>query len=177
MQISALYELFKKSTGISSDTRSIKSGNIFFALKGVNFNGNLFAEKALKAGASFAIVDEKHFPDSGKIILVEDVLKSLQQLANFHRRNLKTKIIAIAGSNGKTTTKELIACVLETSFKTFATKGNLNNHIGVPLSLLSIDAPSKPPSEFSTADKVSANTEFAVIEMGANHSGETKLLC
>jgi len=161
MQIDSLCDLYLKSSGISTDTRTIKAGNLFFALKGNNFNGNLFAEKALQAGASFVIADEKHFPDSEKIILVDDVLKTLQHLANFHRRKLKAKIIAVCGSNGKTTTKELIARVLETSFKTFSTKGNLNNHIGVPLSLLSI----KP------------ETEFAVIEMGANHLGETKLLC
>src|SRR5258706_5082577 len=145
MQVSKLYDLFKKSTGISTDTRSIKEGNIFFALKGEHFNGNLFIERALESGASFAVADEKHFSGSEKIILVGDVLKMLQQLANFHRKNLKTKIIAIAGSNGKTTTKELIARVLETTFRTFSTKGNLNNHIGVALSILSI----KDDAEFA----------------------------
>src|SRR5438105_15146759 len=106
MYISGLYDLFRKSTGISTDTRSLQSGNIFFALKGESFNGNLFAEKALLAGASFVVVDEKKLPANEKVILVDDVLATLQQLANHHRRQLKTRVIAIAGSNGKTTTKE-----------------------------------------------------------------------
>src|SRR5262245_33113696 len=108
MQIERLYELYLKSSGVSTDTRSIRNGNLFFALRGEHFNGNLFAEKALQAGASFAVVDERHFHESEKIILVDDALKTLQALANQHRRRLKTKIIAIAGSNGKTTTKELV---------------------------------------------------------------------
>ena len=160
MLIPELYPLFKKSSGISTDTRSISPGNIFFALKGENFNGNLFAQKALDAGAAYVVVDETHFPANEKIIAVNDVLKTLQQLAMHHRKQLPAKIIAISGSNGKTTTKELISRVLETTYNTFSTRGNLNNHIGVPLSLLSIKE----------------ETEFAVIEMGANHSGETKLL-
>lgn len=160
MHISELYGLFRKSSGISTDTRSIRPGNIFFALKGDHFNGNLFAQKALDTGAAYVVVDEVHFPAQGKIILVQDVLKMLQQLAKHHREQLPVKIIAIAGSNGKTTTKELISRVLETTFSTFSTPGNLNNHIGVPLSVLSIKE----------------EAEFAVIEMGANHSGETKLL-
>lgn len=160
MQLSALYDLFRKSSGISTDTRSIGSGNIFFALKGDHFNGNLFAQKALDLGATYVVVDEIHFPSNEKIIEVDNVLKRLQQLATYHRQQLPVKIIAIAGSNGKTTTKELTSRVLGTSYKTFSTKGNLNNHIGVPLSILSIRE----------------ETGFAVIEMGANHAGETKLL-
>lgn len=139
MQSSELYEWFRKSSGVSTDTRAIKNGNIFFALKGDRFNGNIFAEKALEAGASLVVVDEKHFPDNEKIILVDEALKTLQQLASYHRGRINTKIIAIGGSNGKTTTKELISRVLETTFRTFSTNGNLNNHIGVPLSLLSIN--------------------------------------
>ena len=161
MHITALYSLFTKSSGISTDTRSIKPGNIFFALKGDHFNANLFAQKALDAGAAYVVVDEVHFPADEKIIAVDNALKMLQELARYHRQQVPAKIIAISGSNGKTTTKELIGRVLETSYKTFSTKGNLNNHIGVPLSLLSIKE----------------ETEFAVIEMGANHIGETKLLC
>lgn len=161
MHITALYSLFTKSSGISTDTRSIKAGNIFFALKGDHYNANLFAQKALDAGAAYVVVDEVHSPSDEKIIAVDDALKMLQELAGYHRNQVPAKIIAIAGSNGKTTTKELIGRVLETSFKTFSTKGNLNNHIGVPLSILSIKE----------------ETEFAVIEMGANHIGETKFLC
>ncbi|HUM48292.1 MAG TPA: UDP-N-acetylmuramoyl-tripeptide--D-alanyl-D-alanine ligase, partial [Chitinophagales bacterium] len=156
-----LYSELLHSTGISTDTRKIDQGKIFFALKGENFNGNLFAEEALKSDAALVIADEIHFPQHDQIVLVENVLTTLQQLANYHRRKLKLKVLAIGGSNGKTTTKELISRVLETSYRTFSTKGNFNNHIGVPLTLLSI------PSE----------TEIAVIEMGANHLGETALLC
>lgn len=161
MQMEQLYVEFLHSTGISTDTRKIGQGKFFFALKGENFNGNLFALEALKKGAKLIVVDEKHFPDDDRIVLVNDVLKTLQQLANHHRRKLNLKVVAIAGSNGKTTTKELISRVLETSFKIFSTKGNLNNHIGVPLTLLAI----------------TEGTEIAVIEMGANHLGETALLC
>ncbi len=179
MQVSQLYDLFCKSTGISTDTRSVEQGNIFFALKGERFNGNLYAENALKGGAAYVVIDEKYFDENERFILVEDVLKTLQQLANFHRKQLQTIIIAIGGSNGKTTTKELISAVLQSTFKTFATKGNLNNHIGVPLSLLSIKDSAKPLSGFSTTDRVSPvePTDFAIIELGANHLGETKFLC
>jgi UDP-N-acetylmuramoyl-tripeptide--D-alanyl-D-alanine ligase len=151
-----IYELFLKCTGISTDTRQISDGNLFVALRGPNFNANKFAGMALDNGALAAIIDDKEFEIPGKTILVKDGLLSLQQLAIHHRRQLKIPVIGITGSNGKTTTKELIHAVLSTSFKTFATKGNLNNHIGVPLSLLSIKQ----------------EHEIAIIEMGANHIGE-----
>jgi UDP-N-acetylmuramoyl-tripeptide--D-alanyl-D-alanine ligase len=161
MQIEQLYAKFLQSSGISTDTRKIERDKIFFALKGENFNANLFAEEALKKGAAWVIADEKYFADHEKIIIVDDALRTLQLLANHHRKQLPATVIAIGGSNGKTTTKELVSAVLETTFKTFSTKGNLNNHIGVPLTLLS----------------VSNDTKIAVIEMGANHLGETTLLC
>jgi len=161
MEMQKLYELFNESTGVSTDTRRIKPGNLFFALKGGHFNGNKFAEDALKAGAHAVIADELHFPENDKILLVDDVLRNLQLLATHHRRQLNARVLAVCGSNGKTTTKELIARVLSSSFATYATKGNLNNHIGVPLSLLELNH----------------DHEFAVIEMGANHLGETKRLC
>ena len=156
-----LYEKFLNSTGICTDSRKINKNSIFFALKGDKFNGNKFAKSAIEKGASFAVIDEKEYLDNKEnYILVEDTLTTLQNLANFHRKKLKTKIIGITGSNGKTTSKELISSVLKTHFKTYCTKGNLNNHIGVPLSLL----------------EISKETEFAIIEMGANHIGEIKLL-
>ena len=157
-----LYEIFKQSTGISTDTRKIKKDSIFFALKGEHFNGNKFAIEALQKGALKVVVDENlDINDRSDIIQVDNVLKTLQDLARYHRRTLKTPIIAIAGSNGKTTTKKLCQAFFETAFKTFATKGNLNNHIGVPLSLLQIDD----------------DTEIALIELGANHQNETTELC
>lgn len=161
MQIEQLYARFLESAGISTDTRKIDKGKLFFALKGGNFNGNQFAEEALKKGAVLAVVDEKHFADHDRIVIVDDVLKTLQLLAQHHRKQLSARVIAIGGSNGKTTTKELIAAVLGTTYKTFYTQGNLNNHIGVPLTLLS----------------VSKDMEMVVIEMGANHLGETGILC
>ena len=161
MSIKKLYEIFLKSSGVVTDSRQIKNNSIFISLKGANFNGNEFAKSAIDNGAILSIVDEKkYFLNEENYILVKDCLKTLQDLANFHRKRLKTKIISITGSNGKTTTKELINSVLKTHFKTYCTKGNLNNHIGVPLSLL----------------EISENTEFAVIEMGANHIGEIELL-
>lgn len=161
MEIEKLHQLFLKSQGIATDTRKIKTGQIFFALKGENFNGNLFAEKAINQTASYAIVDEEEFATESKFILVNDVLETLQQLANYHRHYLGLPILAITGSNGKTTTKELIHAVLRKKFKAAATVGNFNNHIGVPLTLLSMDK----------------NTEFGIVEMGANHHGEIKKLC
>ncbi len=161
MQIAALYEKFLDSSGISTDTRKIEEGKIFFALKGENFNGNLFAQEALNKGAKFIVADEKHFADDANILILYDVLTTLQQLASHHRRALNLKVIAIGGSNGKTTTKELISQVLGSAYKTFATKGNLNNHIGIPLTILS----------------VKKDAEIAVIEMGANHQKEIELLC
>ena len=161
MSIKELYEIFIKSSGVVTDSRKIKNNSIFISLKGANFNGNEFAKSAIDNGAVLSIVDEKkYFLNDENYVLVKDCLKTLQDLANFHRKKLKTKIISITGSNGKTTTKELINSVLKTHFKTYCTKGNLNNHIGVPLSLL----------------EISENTEFAVIEMGANHIGEIELL-
>lgn len=161
MEIQSLYKLFFESTGACTDTRKIKEGSIFFALKGLNFNGNQFAKKAIEAGAKYAVIDEKEFALGSQFILVDDVLKTLQQLSTHHRNQFNIPFIAIAGSNGKTTTKELTAQVLSTKFKTFFTQGNLNNHIGVPLTLLS----------------VTKETEMAVIELGANHISETRLLC
>lgn len=164
--IEELYSFYLASSGITTDTRNINQGNIFFALKGENFNANLFAEEALMKGASQVVVDEISNPEwttkfGQQLILVDDVLKTLQQLAGHHRAQLKCPVFAITGSNGKTTTKELIATVLSKKFKTYATKGNLNNHIGIPLTLLSIKS----------------DVEFAVIEMGANHQGEIALYC
>jgi len=162
MTIENLHKLYLQSTGISTDTRKIIKGNIFFALKGENFNGNLFAEKAIELGASYAVVDEKQFSNNnGKTILFTNVLKTLQELANYHRNFLKTPIIALTGSNGKTTTKELINSVLKEKYITIATQGNLNNHIGVPLTLLSMNK----------------DTEIGIVEMGANHQGEIAFLC
>ncbi len=160
-EIQDLYKKFKASKGVCTDTRKLQSGQMFFALKGGNFNGNKFAESAMENGASFAVIDEVAFKKNEQFILVEDALDTLQTLANYHRRQLEIPFIAITGSNGKTTTKELVHAVLATSFKTIATKGNLNNHIGVPLTLLSI------PDD----------TEMAVIEMGANHPVEINQLC
>lgn len=160
MEISEIYELFLKHTIITTDSRNCPEGSIFFALKGDNFNGNQYARSALEKGCSYAIVDEAEFANSENIILVDDCLLALQQLANFHRRKLKTPIIGITGTNGKTTTKELVAAVLAKEFNVLFTQGNFNNHIGVPLTLL----------------KLTPETEIAVVEMGANHVGEIKIL-
>lgn len=159
-----LYQKYINSSGVSTDTRKITKDCIFFALKGANFNGNAFALEALEKGATYVVVDEIIEPaqaDNERLILVEDVLNTLQALANYHRQTFAIPIIAVGGSNGKTTTKELIRNVLAKSYETFATPGNLNNHIGVPLSLLAMPK----------------NTEIAIIEMGANHEGEIALLC
>ncbi len=159
--IKDLYEKFISSTGITTDSRNIIKGNLFFALKGDNFNGNKFAKQAIENGASFAIVDEGNYQKTEKYILVLNVLETLQDLAAFHRAQFNIPVIGITGSNGKTTTKELINAILSTKFRTFATKGNFNNHIGVPLSLLAIKK----------------DTEIAIIEMGANHVGEIASYC
>ncbi len=156
-----IYQLFKNHPRISTDSRKIKSGGLFFALKGENFNGNKFAKSALEKGAAFAIIDEKEFFSSEKTILVDNVLHTLQELANLHRKTLALPILAITGTNGKTTTKELVSAVLAQKFKVSFTEGNLNNHIGVPLTLL----------------KMNQETEFGVVEMGANHPGEIDALC
>jgi UDP-N-acetylmuramoyl-tripeptide--D-alanyl-D-alanine ligase len=162
--IAFLYEIFKKNSSIQTDTRKLKLGDIYFALKGPNFNGNTFALAALEAGASFAVVDEP-IPYSeavdDRILQVNDVLTTLQDLAKHHRQQFDIPFIAITGSNGKTTTKELIAAVLSSHFKTYTTIGNFNNHIGVPLTLLSIQA----------------DAQMAVIEMGANHLHEIQSYC
>jgi UDP-N-acetylmuramoyl-tripeptide--D-alanyl-D-alanine ligase len=159
--IEKIYGLYHKSAGISTDSRSIIRESIFFAIKGDQFNGNQFAGAALDNGASYAVVDDPSVIDGDRYILVDDTLKSLQQLAILHRGNVKAKIIGITGSNGKTTTKELIGRVLDSTHKTLMTQGNLNNHIGVPLTILNIKE----------------ETLFAVIEMGANHPGEIGELC
>jgi UDP-N-acetylmuramoyl-tripeptide--D-alanyl-D-alanine ligase len=159
--IESIYKLFCESTGISTDTRKINQHNIYFALKGANFNGNNFAEQAINLGASYAIIDEVKFQLSDRYILVENALTCLQELAAYHRSQLNIPVIAICGSNGKTTTKELTGSVLKTTYHTYVTQGNLNNHIGVPLSILSI----------------TKQHEIAVLELGANHLLETKFLC
>ena len=161
MKIEKLHRLFLKFNGVSTDTRSIAHGALFFALKGENFNGNDFAKKALDSGASYCIIDEQQFQSNTRFILVPNVLKTLQELANFHRKYLNIPIIAITGSNGKTTTKELINSVLARRYKTHATQGNYNNHIGVPLTLLQMDE----------------SVDIGIVEMGANHIGEIAKLC
>lgn len=161
MMIHDLYTKFKGSSGVCTDTRQIKPQSIFFALKGDHFNGNEFALQALENGVSYCVVDEPAHAQDDRCILVPDVLSTLQELARYHRDQLSIPIIGITGSNGKTTTKELMREVLSKRYSTFATAGNLNNHIGVPLSLLSI----------------TPEHEIAIIEMGANHPGEIKFLC
>src|SRR6478609_3368994 len=161
MEIEKLYQYYLSSGKISTDTRKIAQGSLFFALKGDNFNANEFAQEALNKGALISIVDEEQFAVNDKCILVDDVLTTLQKLARHHRDQFSIPFIGLTGSNGKTTSKELLHAVLSKKFKTLATKGNLNNHIGVPLTILSIDK----------------TIEVAVIEMGANHLGEIALLC
>lgn len=161
MIINKLYKIYKQYPKITTDSRNVLPNSIFFALKGGNFNGNKYAKDAISKGASYAIIDEEVYQEGEQYILVDDVLLTLQSLALHHRRQLKIPFLAITGSNGKTTTKELISSVLATGYKTHFTKGNFNNHIGVPLTLLSIPF----------------NTEIAVIEMGANHQAEINLLC
>src|ERR1044072_7744752 len=162
MSIDELYSIYRQNPGVQTDTRKLKPNDIFFALKGPNFNGNTYAETALDMGAAIAVIDDKaYYTRPDKMMLVEDVLHTLQELALWHRMQLNIPILAITGTNGKTTTKELVSTVLSSTYKTIATVGNLNNHIGVPLTLLSI-----PP-----------NTEIAVIEMGANHHLEIESYC
>ncbi len=160
MKIADLHSIFLAFPKVCTDTRNITKGCIFFALKGENFNGNKFASQALHQGAKYAIIDEKAHVESASYILVDDVLKTLQELATYHRNQSRAKVIGLTGSNGKTTSKELINTVLLKKYKTIATVGNLNNHIGVPLTLLSIQA----------------DTEIAVVEMGANHQKEIEFL-
>ncbi len=161
MDLNEIYSIFEMHPAVSTDSRTLEKGDIFFALKGPNFDANNLALKALEDGASYAVVDDQTFPDSPYTIKVKNVLETLQQLAALHRSKMNAKVIAITGSNGKTTTKELLARVLSKKYNTIYTSGNLNNHIGVPLSLL----------------KIKAETEMAIIEMGANHMGEIRKLC
>lgn len=162
--IEQLYEIFLQHPEVSTDTRTITNGCLFFALKGANFNGNDFASDALSKGAAFAVVDEHRENHNAQCLQVDDVLKALQQLARLHRQKLGEhglRVVALTGSNGKTSTKELLARVLSRQYNTLATIGNLNNHIGVPLTLL----------------RLNRNHEIAVVEMGANHQGEIQELC
>ena len=156
-----LYDIYLKHPVISTDTRKIVPDSLFFALKGDKFDANTFAQKAVEAGAAYAVIDNAEYQLGEQYLLVEDVLTTLQDLARYHRRQLDIPVIGLTGTNGKTTTKELINAVLSQHFKTQATQGNLNNHIGVPLTILTIDA----------------SHEVAVIEMGANHQKEIELLC
>lgn len=156
-----IYRIFQENPVISTDTRKIEKNCIFFALKGENFNGNKFAGTALEKGAGYSIIDENEYFISDKTILVQNVLQTLKDLANLHRKKLGIPILAITGTNGKTTTKELTSAVLSQKFNVSFTEGNLNNHIGVPLTLL----------------KMNGQTQFGVVEMGANHPGEIADLC
>ena len=161
MDIKDLHNKFLECKSIVDiDSRSIRNGSMFFAIKGENYDGNQFAEEALSKGAEFAVVDSNSISNNSKILRVKDSLQTLQKLANFHRLKTKSVVIALTGSNGKTTTKELIDCVLSSNFKTISTKGNFNNHIGVPLSLL----------------QIKDDTEYSVIELGANNFGEIDFL-
>ena len=162
MDITALYQIFCQCTGVTTDSRNCPAGSLFFALKGDTFNGNAFAARALEAGSAYAVVDEPEYVPAGDThyILVDDCLRTLQQLAHYHRRQLGTRLIGITGTNGKTTTKELIAAALSQAFNVLCTTGNLNNHIGVPLTLLRL----KPEHN------------IGVIEMGASHPGDIKEL-
>jgi UDP-N-acetylmuramoyl-tripeptide--D-alanyl-D-alanine ligase len=162
MEIDEIHSLFSNSSGISTDTRTIKKKNIFFCLKGQNFNGNLFIDQAISLGASFVIYDEEKLNHkSKKTIKVKNALETLQALAKYHRSRFNIPVIGLTGSNGKTTSKELISSVLSQKFNVTSTLNNLNNHIGVPLTILEINS----------------KTDLAIIEMGANHLGEIGLLC
>ena len=161
IMIEDIYNIYQRHPSIQTDTRKLKAGDIFFALKGPNFNGNAFAKQAIDIGAAYVVIDEKEYEIPGKTFLVPDVLLALQQLALHHRKQFDFPFIAITGSNGKTTTKELIHAVLSSKFKTYTTEGNLNNHIGVPLTIL----------------KIKPDAQMAVIEMGANHLKEIAGYC
>jgi UDP-N-acetylmuramoyl-tripeptide--D-alanyl-D-alanine ligase len=161
MMIQKIYDAFLKSRKIVTDTRNDVKGSIFFALKGENFNGNLFLQQALDNGAAWVVGDESGHCSHENCIIVNDSLATLQELSKHHRLRFNIPVIGITGSNGKTTTKELLTAVLSTKYKVVSTQGNLNNHIGVPLSLLAMGD----------------DTEIAIIEMGANHPGEIELLC
>ncbi len=161
MTLTEIYEIYLQHTDVCTDTRKLSKGCLFFALRGDNFNGNKFAEQALNEGAAYCIIDEPAYAIDKKCILVNDVLSTLQDLAKHHRQQLNLPVIAIVGSNGKTTTKELISSVLQTQFQVLSTPGNFNNHIGLPLTLLMLNK----------------THQIAVIEMGANHENENALLC
>lgn len=161
MNLQSLYDLYKQHPSVQTDTRKLKAGDIFFALKGENFNGNKFARQAIDAGAVLAVIDEAEYAIEGKTFLVDDVLTTLQDLARHHRQQFTIPFIAITGSNGKTTTKELVHAVLSRKYRTATTEGNLNNHIGIPLTIL----------------KIKPDAEIAVIEMGANHQREIAGYC
>lgn len=161
MQIQELYKVYTQHPSIQTDTRKLQQGDIFFALKGPSFNGNLFAKQALDAGAAYAVIDEEIDLNDERLIKTGDVLSALQQLAKYHRQQFDVPFIAITGSNGKTTTKELVHEVLSSTYKVYTTKGNLNNHIGIPLTILS----------------VKKDAAIAVIEMGANHQKEIESYC
>jgi UDP-N-acetylmuramoyl-tripeptide--D-alanyl-D-alanine ligase len=161
ISIEELYKFYEQHPSIQTDTRKIQAGDIFFALKGPNFNGNAFTTQALEKNAAYVVIDEPQPVQSEKLILVDDVLETLQQLAKYHRQQLKIPFLAITGSNGKTTTKELIHAVLSSSYQTYTTEGNLNNHIGIPVTML----------------KIKRDAEMAVIEMGANHQKEIAGYC
>ena len=161
MMVEELYKIYQQYSSVQTDTRKLKAGDIFFALKGPNFNGNAFAKQAIESGATCVVIDEKEYEIPGKTFLVPDVLFALQQLSLHHRKQFDIPFIAITGSNGKTTTKELIHAVLSSAFRTYTTEGNLNNHIGIPLTIL----------------KIGPDAEMAVIEMGANHLKEIAGYC
>ncbi len=168
MQINELYKIFSRYPSIQTDSRKIKAGDLFFALKGPNFNGNQYAQQALSSGAAYVIADELTGAPNERIILVDDVLTTLQNLAGHHRLQFnvpgaghQVPFIAITGSNGKTTSKELMHAVLSSTYKTYTTTGNLNNHIGIPLTIL----------------KIRPGAEMAIIEMGANHLQEIAGYC
>ena len=161
MEINEIHSLFLGCSSACTDTRKIEGGEMFFALKGPSFNGNEFAQKAIESGAKYAIIDDVQYKQGNEYILVQNVLETLQNLANYHRKQFTVPVLGITGSNGKTTTKELIHSVLSEKMNTLATEGNFNNHIGLPLTLL----------------RLSQEHQFAVIEMGANHVGEIAGLC
>ncbi|MGB0931792.1 MAG: UDP-N-acetylmuramoyl-tripeptide--D-alanyl-D-alanine ligase [Chitinophagales bacterium] len=161
LTIQKLYDYLKQTNHICTDSRKAKPGDLFFALKGPNFDGNRYAEQALKQGAAYAVIDGPDFQKDKRYLLVEDTLKSLQELATYHLKQVKPICIAITGTNGKTTTKELVKAVLSSTYRTQATKGNLNNHIGVPLTLLALEK----------------DTQMSIVEMGANHQYEINELC
>ncbi len=156
-----LYDIFCASTGVVTDSRKVREGELFFALRGENFDGNQYAAKALEMGAVAAVVDRADVAHDERYVVVDDTLRALQDLARYHRQRLSIPVVAITGTNGKTTTKELVAAVLSESYRTYFTQGNLNNHIGVPLTLLSIPR----------------DAQMAIVEMGASAQGEIALLC